>query len=184
MCKVKYALGVGSNEKCETEHYPHPISYAGCLVHPISLLPIFMHYYFYINLFFPGSVVHYIIVPSVGIFSFLALGLSKHIFHFWKVLFRLLLERKFAEISELLSNEKALSKLSGSSYEERRTRASTMVNSASLRTMLQQADASNPDNNKTEKTDNNKTDNTTENNLTSENTTADVELSTASPASN
>lgn len=62
-----------------------------------------------------GSVVHYVIVPSIGLFSFLALGLSLHIVRFWNLLIRLLLERKYADVKELLTNEKALSKMSSGS---------------------------------------------------------------------
>ena len=65
---------------------------------------------------------HYIIVPSVGIFSFLALGVSKHIYAFWKLFLRLAYERKFAELKDLLTNEKALSRLSANSANEEKPR--------------------------------------------------------------
>ena len=66
-----------------------------------------------------GSLAHYVVVPSMGLFSFLALGTSKHTFYFWKVFISLFVQRKFAELRELLTNEKALRKKmsSGSSNE-------------------------------------------------------------------
>lgn len=104
LCKIKYELGIGSDALCSTKHYPHPIS-------------------------FGGSVVHYIIVPSVGTFSFLVLGLNKHIFLFWKVFINLLIAQKFSEIRALISDKKALSKL-GTPTTEARTSELNNINTS------------------------------------------------------
>jgi hypothetical protein len=86
VCKVKYELGLGLDTDCPQSKFPHPINY-------------------------PGTVIHYIVASSLGTLSFFTLGTSSAIYYFWYYIVQLVRQRKWDQLRELLTNEKAFSSM-------------------------------------------------------------------------
>eukprot|EP00026_Physarum_polycephalum_P004500 Phypoly_transcript_04521.p1 GENE.Phypoly_transcript_04521~~Phypoly_transcript_04521.p1 ORF type:complete len:618 (+),score=33.36 Phypoly_transcript_04521:251-2104(+) len=86
VCKVKSELGVGTDQDCPESKFPEPLNY-------------------------PGTVVHYIVTTSLGTLSFLAFGTTKQVFYFWRYIVGFVRRREWAELRDLLTNEKTFAAL-------------------------------------------------------------------------
>eukprot|EP00026_Physarum_polycephalum_P005918 Phypoly_transcript_05957.p1 GENE.Phypoly_transcript_05957~~Phypoly_transcript_05957.p1 ORF type:complete len:508 (+),score=28.38 Phypoly_transcript_05957:339-1862(+) len=85
ICRVRAELGVGPDTDCPGPNFPRPIS-------------------------LPLSVMHYVITPSIGTFTFLVFGTSISVYHFWFLATWLVYKREWARLRGLFTDEKAFSR--------------------------------------------------------------------------
>lgn len=79
-------LGLGTNAECPEAVFPHPLNYGGTLF-------------------------YYIIIVSMGTFSFFSFGTSVTIFKFWRILVGLIIARNWPEVKSLVTDVKTYRKL-------------------------------------------------------------------------
>lgn len=60
---------------------------------------------------FGGTIVHYLIATSVGSLSFLSFGTTSHIYLYWYFLLSFAFSGKWAELHQLVTNDKAFTQL-------------------------------------------------------------------------
>lgn len=83
-------LGLGTDENCPEASFPESLNY-------------------------PGTALYYIVIVSMGTFSFFSFGTSISIFTFWKILLGFILRGKWEEAKQLVLDERVYKKITGSS---------------------------------------------------------------------